>query len=393
MLVEFTTKNFRSIRDSMAFSMLATKDKNLAYENLLVNESKLAPRVLRSAAILGGQGSGKSNLLRALEFMRELVVESTANVTLRELHASLAPFRFDIESPLAPTEFSIAVVIANVVYQYAFAVAGGRVIEERLDVGKTAKSQKWFTRAYDKELDRDVYEFGSHLKGKLQQLSQATGPQSLFLAIAAQGGNEMLAPVADWFINKLVVVMKPEAMHDTTFAMLNEPADRKKVCQFLFNSDIRVGDIAVTHKPGRVPKIELVHNVGGREVRFDLAEEGAGTRKIVNLAGLIVDVHKGDKVLVIDSFDASLHPFLVKEYVRLFSTQAAAARGAQLIMVTNRDDVIDASLLRRDQIWFMDRAIDGASKIASLAEFKVRHDADNQKAYREKRFGGVPFLR
>lgn len=394
MLIQFETRNFRSIRDKMVLSMLPSNDKHLADESLIDNGSKLAPRVLRSAAILGGNASGKSNLLQALEFMRSLIIESTAHFSLNHLHTTLSPFRLDAASSSAPSEFTIAVVIDDVVYEYGFTVFESRVIEEKLEVGKTAKTQKWFSRVYDKDLDKDVYVFGSNLKGKLQWLSNATGPKSLFLAIAAQGGNEMIKPLVDWFIHKLVVIRSPELIHETTLEMLANEQGRKDIRRFLFDSDIRVDDITFKPKPGlnQEPKIELVYTRNGQVIPFDLAEESIGTIKIVSLAGPIIDARRNNKVLVVDDFDASLHPLLVFEYVKAFRADPSSASSAQLVITTNRSGIINPALLRRDQIWFMNRNNDGASTMHSLVEYRVRKDADNEKGYLEGRFGGVPFV-
>ena len=113
MLIEFRVTNFRSLRDEQVFSMVASKDKTLRDTNTLVTNINAVPMVLRSAAVYGPNAGGKSNLIKALQYMRGVVVES-ASVLQPGQTFSVQPFRLDSSSIDKPTEFEATFVVDGV---------------------------------------------------------------------------------------------------------------------------------------------------------------------------------------------------------------------------------------------------------------------------------------
>ena len=126
---------------------------------------------------------------------------------------------------------------------------------------------------------------------------------------------------------------------------------------------------------------------------FDLDEhESEGTKKLFSLSGPLVDTLRRGDVLIIDEFDARLHPLMTKEIVRLFNDPLRNPKHAQLVFATQDTSLLDNQLLRRDQIWFVEKDRQGASYLYSLAEFKVRNDATYEKDYIHGRYGAIPYL-
>lgn len=414
MLIEFRAKNFRSLRDEQTLSLVASKDKTLLGNNTLETGIKAAPHLLRSAVVYGANASGKSNLIKALQYMRGVVAESATAMQPGKTF-SVQPFRLDESSAGQATEFEITFLLDGVRYQYGFALTAQRIVSEHLLVYKAFKPQRWFDRYWDAETGKDVYEFGPALKGPKNVWEGATRANSLFLSMAVQLNSEQLRPVFDWFMNRLVIINEVTSLAPQfSMQMLQQSGTRKAICNFLSAADISIADIdVVTHKkPGQVVHFDIAS--GKTEVRaeeveenqlcfhhvtehgkavFDLADESSGTRNLLFLAGPVLDILNKGLTLVIDELDTSLHTLLVRKLVRLFHQPEINTGGAQLIFTTHDTSLLDApDLLRRDQIWFVEKDHDQASSLVGLSEFSPRKNEALERGYLMGRYGGTPFL-
>jgi hypothetical protein len=159
MLVEFRVENFRSLRDEQVLSLVASKDKTFEDTHTLGTGLKAAPSLVRSAAIYGANAGGKSNLIKALQYMRGVVMESATVIQPGQTYA-VQPFRLDAESASQPTEFEVTFILDGVRYQYGFAMTMQRIVSEHLLVYKAFKPQRWFDRHFDESTGKDVYDFG-----------------------------------------------------------------------------------------------------------------------------------------------------------------------------------------------------------------------------------------
>ena len=414
MLVEFRVKNFRSLRDEQVLSLVASKDKALADTHTLATGIKAAPSLLSSAVIYGANASGKSNLIKALQYMRGVVIES-ASIIQPGQNFAVQPFRLDDASAGQPTEFEVTFLLGGVRYQYGFVMTPQRIVSEHLLVYKAFKPQHWFSRSFDPETGKDVYDFGPGLKGAKNVWEGATRPNSLFLSMAVQLNSEALRPVFDWFASQLVIFNEqaPLSPH-TSIQRLKHDDGRKEICDFLSSADISIADIKVeTRKvPGQAVHFDLVagktevrteeveehqlrfhHVTEGGQAVFDLADESNGTRNLLFLSGPILDILGKGLTLVIDELDTSLHTLLVRELVRLFHRPEANTGGAQLIFTTHDTSLLDApELFRRDQIWLVEKDRDQASALVPLSDFSPRKNEALERGYLIGRYGGVPFL-
>ena len=414
MLVEFRVKNFRSLRDEQVLSLVASKDKTLEDTHTLSTGLKAVPGLLRSAVVYGANAGGKSNLIKALQYMRGVVLESATVIQPGQSFA-VQPFRLDELSASQPTEFEVTFILDGVRYQYGFAMTPQRIVSEHLLVYKAFKPQRWFERHFDAESGKDVYEFGPGLKGAKNLWEGATRPNALFLSMAVQLNSEAMRPVFDWFSTGLVIFNEQAQLSpQMSIQMLKQADGRKQICGFLTAADISIADIeVVTRKvPGQAVHFDLV--AGKTEVRseeveehqlrfshvteqgravFDLMDESSGTRNLLFLTGPVLDILKKGLTLVIDELDTSLHTLLVRELVRLFHRPEVNTGGAQLIFTTHDTSLLDAlDLFRRDQVWFVEKDKDQASTLVALAEFSPRKNEALERGYLMGRYGGVPFL-
>ncbi|NSX04019.1 AAA family ATPase [Cupriavidus gilardii] len=415
MLVEFRVKNFRSLRDEQVLSLVASKDASLADTNTVESGLKAAPRLLSSAVVYGANASGKSNLIKALQYMRGVVVESATVVQPGQTYA-VQPFRLDTASAEEPSEFEVTVILSGVRHQYGFAMTQQRIVREHLLVYKAFKPQRWFERHYDASSGKDVYEFGTGLKGSKTLWENATRSNALFLSMAAQLNSEALRPLFDWFASSLVLFNEQALLNpQVSIEMLKQPGGRKRICDFLTSADISIADIeVVTRKvPGQTMHFDVAagkselryeeveqqqlrfsHTTGRGTAVFDLMDESSGTRNLLFLAGPVLDILEKGQTLVIDELDTSLHTLLVRELVRMFHRPEINTGGAQLIFTTHDTSLLDApDLFRRDQIWLVEKDNEQASNLIALAEFSPRKNEALERGYLIGRYGGIPFVR
>lgn len=414
MLIEFRVKNFRSLRDEQVLSLVASKDKTWQDTHTYAIGISAAPSLLRSAVIYGANASGKSNLIKALQYMRGVVTDSATAIQPGQTFA-VQPFRLDVDSASQPSEFEVTFLLNNVRYQYGFAMTAQRIVSEHLLVYKRFKPQRWFSRQFDAHSGQDVYDFGPGLKGPKNLWEGATRPNALFLSMAVQLNSESLRPVFDWFLNRLVIFNEQAPLNpQVSIQMLKQAIGREDICNFLSGADISIADIDVETRtvPGQAIHFDLI--AGKTEVRseemeehtvrfhhvtekgravFNLMDESNGTRNLLFLAGPVMNILSQGLTLVIDELDNSLHTLLVRELVRLFHRPDINAGGAQLIFTTHDTSLLDApDLFRRDQVWFVEKNADQISALVSLSEFSPRKKEALERGYLMGRYGGVPLL-
>jgi AAA15 family ATPase/GTPase len=414
MLIEFRAKNFRSLRDEAVLSLVASTDKTLLTTHTVSTGLKAAPHLLKSAVVYGANASGKSNLIRALQYMRGVVLES-AGLLPGQTFDRLQPFKLDAAFASQPTEFEVTFILEEVRYQYGFTMTAQRIVSEHLLVYKAFKPQRWFERQFDEQGGKDVYEFGSGLKGAKHLWEGATRPNALFLSMAVQLNSEALRPLFDWFANRLVIFNEHAPLSPQfSVQMLKQKAQRRAICDFLRAADSSIADIEVETKKVTGHSIRFDLATGKRETgvseqefdeirfhhvaeqgkaAFDLADESNGTRNLLFLAGPVLDVLGKGMTLVVDELDTSMHTLLVQALVRLFHRPETNTSGAQLIFSTHDTSLLDAyGLFRRDQIWFMEKKPDQSSSLYPLLDFSPRKNEALERGYLQGRYGALPFL-
>ncbi len=415
MLVEFRVKNFRSLRDEQVLSLVASADKTLLDTHALDTGLKAAPHLLKSAVMYGANASGKSNLIKALQYMRGVVLESAA-LQPGQTFDRLQPFRLDASSASLPTEFEVTFILDSVRYQYGFAMNAQRIVNEQLLVYKAFKPQRWFERHFDADSGKDVYEFGPGLKGAKSLWEGATRGNALFLSVAVQLNSETLRPVFDWFANRLVIFNEQSPLSPQfSVHMLKQEGQRKAICEFLRAADISIADIEVATRQAMVHTINVDLATGKREEAaseqavdevkfhhvtehgkavFDLMDESSGTRNLLFLTGPILDILGKGLTLVVDELDTSLHTLLVQALVRLFHRPEVNTGGAQVIFTTHDTSLLDAyGLFRRDQVWFVEKRPDQSTSLYPLLDFSPRKNEALERGYLQGRYGALPFLR
>ena len=422
MLIEFNVSNFRSIRDTQTLSLVAGTGKELRDENTFDPGAKSAPRLLRSAAVFGPNAAGKSNLVQAMHFMRTFVQESATGHQQDE-PISVIPFRLESASETRPSEFEMIFVAEGVRYQYGFSVDRKRIFEEWLLAYPTAKAQRWFERTYNPESDDYDWYFGPSFKRPVKVLQQATRNNALFLSTAIQLNNEQLRPAFNWFNQHLAVFRShgelPEAFRGFTAHQCQETESREKILKFLKVADLGIDGLQVeshTFSEDDLPsgiepetrermtkellgkelmRLRFLHTRSDtdKDVEFDFDQESDGTQKLFSLAGPWIDVLERGMVLVMDELDIRLHPLLTRFLIGLLHGDDTNPHNAQLVFTSHDTTLMESNLLRRDQVWFVEKDQFHATRLFPLSDFKPRKHEAIQRGYLRGRYGALPYVR
>ncbi|HEC17600.1 MAG TPA: ATP-binding protein [Sedimenticola sp.] len=418
MLIEFTARNFLSIREGASLSLVKGSGDELLDTNVMMPDAPGTLPLVRSAAIYGPNAAGKSNLIKALKVMRKMVRESARESQAGE-PLPVTPFLLDEGSAAQPCEFEVHFISEGVRYQYGFAATRERVTEEWLLAYPKARPQRWIDRRYDEK--RQMYVWGSmdKLTGKKQLWQEATRPNALFLSTAIQLNNQQLQPVFKWFADTLHVAGFGRWHPGFSIELCEEDDARKEVVSFLHAADIDIDDVELEKEkfdinalPDDMPEpvkdelarkfkdksivsVKTVHILDNdKKVLFDLEDESDGTQKIFALAGPWLDTLEHGYVLIIDELHDNLHPLIVRFLVKMFHDPETNPRNAQLIFTTHDTSILDQEVFRRDQIWFCEKDESRSTMLIPLTDFRPRKKVENlERGYLSGRYGALPYVR
>ena len=411
MLLEFRVRNYRSIRDEQALTLIASGDKELAATHLASTGLKSAPHALRTLVVYGPNASGKSNLLRALDYLRAVVAESATVIQPGQTY-NVQPFKLDPATAHQPTEFEITFLLSGVRHQYAFAMTPQRIVSESLLVYRSIKPTQLYSRQH---VDGDGYdyEFSTYLTGPRKLWQESTRPNALFLSMAAQLNSEQLSPVFNWIVRNMTFLPAGAAVFpDLTTALLTTEQGRTSIREFLSAADISIADVQAISRKGMqaqwvmsasgvqqasqeereflLPVFE--HTTPKGSAKFELHDESEGTQRLYGLIAPVLDCLRDGRVLVVDELDSSLHTLLLRRLVTMFQTPELNPNGAQLIFSTHDTSLLDHTLFRRDQIWFTEKDADQATCLYPLTDFSPRKHEAWERGYLAGRYGAVPFF-
>jgi uncharacterized protein len=410
MLLEFRIRNYRSIRDEQALTLIASGDKELATTHLASTGLKSAAHAVRTAVVYGPNASGKSSLLRALDYLRGVVAESATVIQPGQTY-NVQPFKLDAVSAQQPTEFEITFLLSGVRHQYAFSMTAHRIVSESLVVYRSSKPTQLYSRQHI-DGDRYDYEFSTYLTGPRKLWQESTRPNALLLSMAAQLNSEQLSPVFNWIVRSITFLPAGAAvLPEFTTALLESEQGRASIREFLSAADISIADVHAVPRKGvhaqwvmgasgvqasqeerefLMPVFE--HSTPKGSAKFELHDESEGTQRLYGLIAPVLDCLRNGRVLVVDELDSSLHTLLVRRLITLFQTPELNPNGAQLIFSTHDTSLLDHTLFRRDQIWFTEKDADQATRLYPLTDFSPRKQEAWERGYLAGRYGAVPFF-
>lgn len=424
MLLSFRFVNHRSFRDEQQLNLTPLYDSSRSHAPGELD-------ALKVTGIFGANASGKSNLVGALVYMSNLVGRSDREVE-PGLGINRQQFRLDPSVAEQPSSYIADLLISGVHYTYGFTLDDDRILAEWLYSYPFKRKRTIFQR------DHDEFTWGDESgRSNVRELEAITSPTALFLSVTARFGRTRTVS---------------ESYNDATYAALHEvytrlylrmtwPSSRMSLSRLSTNTgflntrrrkiaidllkaaDVGLRDVVV-QKPDeqdtlfsiledeavstaernraraltkREPELRFLHYGAMGDVTLDLAEESSGTVKLLELATRGVPVLEQGGLFLVDEIDVSLHPLLCAALIGLFQSPSTNRNNAQLIFTSHDPTLLGMldgnEVLRRDQIWFVEKERDGASIIYPLAEFKPRKEGENRpRRYLLGSYGAIPDL-
>lgn len=406
MLIEFSIINFLSFKDKVTFSMKASSDKTLKSNYISIGNEK----ILKTTAFYGANASGKTNLFKILGIVSSMIRKSNSSSPNSSL--PIIPFKLDKEMINKPSEFEIKFIVDKIRYVYGFKADSKNVYEEYLFYYPNGRPVKIFTRE-----KVDKYSFNTAYEKELNDIKTKNTKNKFFVATATSWNFDKTKPAYDFLVEKLGVVLTHDQIKNYSHSMYFKDKTnniKKFAINFLEKADFNINDYEIIEDKmteekllnmpdiikNLIPvntslyRVNTFHLVGNEKYRFDISEESLGTQTVFNFIPVLKDVLDNGKVIFIDEFDKSLHPFIVKYIIKIFNNSNLNKNGAQLIFNTHDTNLLDLELLRRDQIWFTEKNYEnGSSDIYPLDDFSVRKEKNIEKDYLLGRYGAVPFIK
>lgn len=399
-------------------------------------------RVLKFSSIYGANASGKSNLIKAMDAGKQIILRTMDGLKFEQEFCRNKKTNVD-----KPTQFEYEFTIGDKCYAYGFTVNLEKqiVLSEWLYEMEDKKEHVIFERLVTEQR----YYFDENLFHDEEQLLQfhffikdanRINTTLLLHEIKRRGIKEdeykVFNQIYQWFRDKLVIIYPNTLIGEsytwfgnddqrlmdilryfdtgiTEYSMrkINETAFRE-----YFNNDIMADKcleelekrkangrgkgvfkingtlLKVSYEKNKEPDIKkLMFRHGDDQYDYEYGEESDGTQRLIELLDVILNDSK-DKVFVIDELDRSFHPQMTIKFVETF-LKFSAEKTAQLIITTHESNLMDLKILRRDEIWFAEKELDNSTKLYPLEMFKIRYDKVVSKNYLAGRYGAVPVFK
>ena len=425
MIEEITLKNIYSFKDKVTFSFEATADKTFDSTHVVVMPN--GTRLLKLGIIYGSNASGKSNFLYAIEDMRYFLTSDPENM---DSPTGFEPFMLDKETPNQPSEFSIKFWVDGIRYCYQLHSTSKSVVYEKLSYYKTTQPIMVFKRVF--EDGQSVLTFNPKVQkiGQEEQkiLSLYCLPNKSFFAARGRINMKMehIDIVREWIRNKFMPLIDPGTdMNKYAHKKISEDNNFKEyLLNFMHWADFNItgidSDFINEHVPEHIQKLLLENNNVPNDMKESLLENGTmkksvlvfehtvenkrgtekylmnfrqqseGTKRMMGIESAIYETINNNAFLAIDEIESSLHPDLLEYILQKYLMNSG---NSQLLITTHYPGLLSTinDLLRKDNIWFVEKEKNGATDLYSLVEFnglnKISHF---ERAYRNGQFGALP---
>lgn len=425
MLEEITFKNVLSFKDEVTFSFEATDDSNLEASHVVTMPN--GTRLLKLGIVYGANASGKSNLLYAIDNLREFWFADPQNM---DSPTGFEPFLLDTETPKQPSEYSIKLWVNGTRYWYQLIATNKQVIFEKLSYYKTVQPIKVFER---KLVDgQSVLSFNPSVQKLSQEEQKALTlhclPNMSFFAVRGRINMKMehVDAVRQWIHAQFMPMISPninmthycqkkigenhdfkeyllDFLHwaDFNITGLNDHIQEESIPQevqaYLLKEDSLPKDVKkkmITqggYKKHIIGFEHTVENVRGKETyELGIEQQSAGTRRVMGIEATIYEAIKNHAFLMVDEMESSLHPDLMEYILQEYLLKSGES---QLLLTTHYSGLFNTinDLIRKDNIWFVEKGKNGSTDLFSLVEFKGLNKVTHfERVYRKGMFGALP---
>ncbi|MCR5770304.1 MAG: ATP-binding protein [Butyrivibrio sp.] len=443
MLVKLSVENYKSFDQKEELSMISSsKMQGNKSHRVKIKQTQ----ILKNAIVYGANASGKSNLVAVFAFIKAALMEGipvgSANDFCRNRQ----------ENKNRESVFEIQFTAGDTFYAYGFSaiLSQRKITEEWLyELMQDGSAHQLFLReGNNAPILGDTVKLSTAEKGRFSVYSEDFAGQDtqLFLTEMNRGKKYpekskliFFVEAFGWIMNNIIVInpnigisnteayyndesleniskliqtfdtgvteiktrqitidemgkMIPAEVVQGIFSQLKAQLQISNLPSIQMTWRVEGGFFNIRIKDGQEPEIStLVLRHGKSVFDFNFSEESDGTKRLFDLIDMLL-TERPDTVFVVDELERSLHPKLTEHFLMLFMEAHDGVR-MQLVFTTHEDTIMDQSLFRRDEIWFVERDSDNASKIYSLDRFKERYDKKLSKAYLEGRYGAIPVFR
>lgn len=430
MLLRFWVSNFMSFSEEVEFNMFPSALKG--HKEHIYESRKI--KLLKAAAIYGSNGSGKSNFIKAVHCLHDIVVSGD----LEKCEVPCRPFKLNPALEEQPSTLGAEFQIGSKYYEYTISIKHDIIVEETLHetnpvkgnathiFTRTSKHNKTildvnpkFARTEKERIRFEIYaediapnqSLIFKLKDKFTQATQVVSwfekyvwilyPQSKYFLTARLCLDQDFKQFLNQLLPKLGTGMESVDIESIPFELFfgkDDENERKSFEEQLKHSRgiinfVKNGKEYVARKE---KKNYLVHKVKtfnatdkGHLVEFEPEEQSDGTRRILDLIPAIQKMVSDQSIFFVDEIDRSLHPSMIKELVAYFMSHPS---NGQLVFTSHESNLLDLDIFRQDEIWFTEKNTSGATNMYPLSEFHPRYDLNIRKGYLAGRFGAIPFL-
>ena len=408
MLIYFKVGNFKSIKEPLILNFLASSISEHVESNVIKVDKQ---EILKSLLLYGHNASGKSKILDAFIFFKDFITNSAVTYQGDE-KINVEPFRLSEETEKKPSYFEACFILENVKYRYGFEVDKQSVHKEWLLQSKATKEYPVFLRM------KDDFEIHKNRFENAEGLEKRTRRNALFLSVASQWNVTKAETINKWFASIFTVSGLTDniTFKSLTIELFSNPRFAELIQKFIQRADLGIHAINIDDIP-EIPqlvregvvyyasknssmgkavltlhrKYDSKKNIVGTETFLLDKDESEGTKKYFSLIGLILTALYENKLVVMDEFDARLHTLLSKAIIKLFNSSKINTNG-QLLVAGHDTALLDKNILRRDQIYFVEKDNFGATNTTSLVEYKPRKESPYDRNYLEGKYGAIPFI-
>lgn len=440
MLLRFSVENYMSFNDRAEISLLPSKVRRHP-EHIIRGSEVNDLNALKAAVIYGANASGKSNLIKAMRHAQDII--NTGVKTGKNL--PYHPFKLNDASMKKPSRFEFEIKFGANNYAYGFLADANVIHEEWLYKIDRKKDQLIFERKNTDEFDFSSLTLKSEKDKQFLDFTATGTPENRLFLNECRERNvlktlnylDAIKEVSEWFEYRLNIIFPNSKYTGLEMFVQNDQGSSEIFSKILNSFDTGIKSISpqkidfdteLVGIPSMVKervKDELEENIQmilagpnnaryqvrkaqngdveayklmtahennkGTEVLFDIDQESDGTQRLLDIAPGLLDIFSQEKTYIIDELDRSLHPDITTSIFKAFLNNTSQIH-SQLIVTTHETNLLDQELVRKDEIWFVQKDKKGQSSLYSLEEFQPRFDKDIRRGYLSGRFGGIPIL-
>ena len=385
MIESFSVENFLSFRTKQTLSFEASASKD--FEEMFCVEVKPGVRLLKLGVLYGANASGKTNLLKALDFLRSFVLHPKSEKAESTGHI---PFLFDDEYEHRPGVFSLVFYVDGIKYLYNMSLGKDTVYDEHLQYYPSSRPALFFQRKYDATNEKSMIEFGGTLGFSASEKSLIEGltiANTSVLAAFSKANirKSLFNDVYGWFAKDFMKIILPgTGLTGYTCNKVEKNSERKDVVlQVLQKADFNIVDIIFD----AARDFTFTHKTGLAEKPLPKDLESSGTMRYYGLAGVLNRLLEPNTFLMVDEMENSLHTDLVSHFIKTFLMNAPAS---QLLFTTHNINLLSEDYMRRDVVWFAEKSDLGETALFSLVDFKLHKNLSPLNAYKTGKLGAKP---